>query len=46
MDFYKINQAEAKQRIELQEHVGAMAEKLGNENPQSFGGVWIQHEPV
>lgn len=39
MDFYKVSQAEAKQRIDLQESIGALAERLGNQNPDAFGGV-------
>lgn len=46
MDLYKISAADAKERIALQDQVSALVLTLGQTNSDSFGGIWIQHEPV
>lgn len=43
---YKISSAEAAERLEFQNEVSTLALKLGEENPQEFGGIFIEHQPV
>lgn len=43
---YKIPAAEAAQRLAFQESVSALALKLAEENPDAFGGVFIDHQPA
>lgn len=46
MELYKISADEAMMRLNLQDEVTALATTLAAENPDDFGGVWIEHEPT
>lgn len=43
---YGINASAAAERMQLQDDVTALAQRLGAEYPDDFGGVWIEHEPT
>ena len=36
---------EAVRRLELQDDIGKLSAKLENNEPNTFGGLWIQHKP-
>jgi hypothetical protein len=42
---YNLSQADALERIKLQEEISALAEKVASE-ADTFAGIWIQHKPV
>jgi streptogrisin D len=46
MDRHKISAAEAAERIALEEEVSRLANKLRESDPDDFGDLWIEHEPV
>lgn len=46
MEKHKISEAEAAERLELQEAVNDTVAKLAAEYPDDYAGVWIEHEPV
>ena len=43
---WNISLDEAIRRLELQTTIGRLDTKLANGEPNSFGGLWIQHEPT
>lgn len=43
---YRISAADAAERLRLEEDVSALAKRIGAEQPDDFGGVWIEHEPT
>jgi hypothetical protein len=46
MDRHKISAEEAAERIALEEEVSQLSEKLRLSDPDDFGDLWIEHEPV
>lgn len=46
MQVYKISEAEAAERIALQEEIGRLAESLEGSGDPAFSSISIQHEPV
>lgn len=46
MKAYGLSAAEAAERLSLEAGISQLAERLGRENPDDFGGVWIEHEPT
>lgn len=46
MSTYGISAQDAAERLSLEDDVSALAKQLGQEYPEDFGGVWIEHEPV
>lgn len=43
---YRISDSEASERLALQDEVSALALRLAAENPDDFGGIFIEHQPV
>lgn len=46
VETYGISEAEARERIELQDQVSALAARIRTGDDPAFGGIWIEHEPV
>jgi chromatin segregation and condensation protein Rec8/ScpA/Scc1 (kleisin family) len=46
MERHKISAAEAAERIALEEEVTQLSNKLRLSDPDDFGDLWIEHEPV
>lgn len=45
MDTYGIPADEAAERLSLEETIGGLAQSLTQDQPDQFGGLWIEHEP-
>jgi len=42
---FGISKNEAKRRLKLDEKVGDLGEKLQQDNPDTFAGMWLEHTP-
>lgn len=43
---FSITAAQAQERIDLQEEISRLSQSLAEANPDSFGGIWVEHEPT
>ncbi len=43
---YGVSLAEALHRLELQESIGALNAELAAQEPNTFAGLWIEHQPA
>ena len=45
-DRHGISAEEARERLALEDEISKLAARLSEDDPQNFGGVFIEHEPV
>lgn len=43
---FGISSADAAEQIQLQNEISDLSNKLASEDPDSFGGVWVEHSPT
>jgi hypothetical protein len=43
---FEVSMGEAAQRLSYQDQIGQLAETLATKEPDTFAGLWIEHEPV
>jgi hypothetical protein len=43
---YRVSIEEAKWRLSKEQYVGEMGNRIEAGSPDTFGGIWIEHEPV